>query len=424
MKTDPWWWEQAPRSESSDPLPAESDVVIIGSGYTGLSAARTLLQAGRSVVIVEQGALGEGASTRNGGMMGNGHKVGYEALVRRYDHETAMRVLQEGVDSLNFASALIESENIDCDFERCGRFRGAWTPQDYSTMAHDVDWMNQNLDVEASIVEKSEQHREVATDRYHGGCVYHNHASVQPARFHQGLLQSVRNAGAVISSRNPALSIEPSTNGSQVVTALGRVRARDVIIATNGYRAALSQRWRRASVPVASFLIRTEPLGEGVAQSLIPGERMIVETRSRFGYYRLSPDRQSIIFGGRAFLKKTDVRDSRIVLENLMLTLFPNIESVDVSHSWTGFVAMTKDSIPHIASVDRGVTVVGGYNGSGVAMAPYLGHKAAQLILGTGEESVFTKIPLKSFPLYTGNAWFLRPLEQWYRVLDRREKSV
>lgn len=424
VNTDPWWWEAAPRLTRNDELPPSTDVAIVGSGYTGLSAALTLLRAGRSVVIVEQGRLGEGASSRNGGMMGSGHKVGYGKLKKQYGHELAMRILQEGLDSLEFAKELISTEQIECDFVQSGRFRGAWKPADYDAMAKDIDWMSSHLGLNASMVSKSEQHREVATDRYHGGCVFHDHASVHPGRFHQGLLARVIEAGAVISCENPALAIETTGSVPELVTAKGRIKAGHIIIATNGYRAALSPVWRRATIPTASFIIRTEPLGSGVAQSLIPGGRLIVETRSRFGYYRLSPDQQSIVFGGRAFLKKTDVRQSCGILKGVLASLFPALGEFEVSHSWTGFVAMTRDGVPHLADVDKGVTVVGGYNGSGVAMAPYLGEKAARHILGDTEgQTVFSQIPLKSFPLYTGNTWFLRPLEEWYRVRDWREGS-
>lgn len=421
----PWWWDAAPPRLVEDPLPAEVDVTIVGAGFTGLSAALYLLRAGLSVALIEQSRPGEGASSRNGGMLGHSHKVGYGALRNRFGHETAQRILQEGMASLAFTQNLIAQEKIVCDYQPCGRFRGAWTTRDYDAMASDIEWMQLNVGLNASMLTRAEQHREVNTDRYQGGCVFHDHGSVHPGLLHAGLLDRVIQAGGVISSRNSALSITTDKSRKKLTTAHGDIRSRHIVLATNGYRTRLNQRWRRASVPVSSYLIATEPLGEGVAQSLIPGGRMIVESRKRFGYYRISPDGQRLVFGGRAALEQISTKKSQQVLRDMMVDLFPALKNVEVTHSWTGLVAMTRDSVPHIARLEDGVYVAGGYNGSGVAMAPYLGHKLGQMIAADPQaKTVFAEIPLLSVPLYSGNPWFLKPLNQYYRALDKRQGSL
>jgi len=329
---NPWWWEAAPLQTPTSKLPDKADVVIVGGGYTGLSAALQLLRHDLSVAIVEQARPGEGASSRNGGMLGSGHKLSYGAMQKRFGHDTALRILQEGIDSLHFTRELIQREKIECHLDLCGRFRGAWTQQDYQDMADDVAWMREHVGLNASMVSESDQYAEVNTERYHGGCIYHDHGSLHPGLFHAGLLERVLQAGGVISCENQALAI--STDGARKVltTSLGEIRARHIILATNGYRTGLNARWRKSSVPVASYLIATEELPEGVAEELIPSNRMIVESRKRFGYYRRSPDGRRIIFGGRAALDTIDTDKSQAVLRDVMVDLFPM--AYRTSHAW------------------------------------------------------------------------------------------
>lgn len=421
----PWWWEAATPSCIEHELPPEVDVTIVGAGFTGLSAALYLLRSGLSVALVEQHRAGEGASSRNGGMMGHSHKVGYSALSKRFGHDIALRILQEGMSSLEHTRKLIQSEKLDCHYDPCGRFRGAWTQQDFDSMAADVEWMQQNVGLNASMLTRAEQHREVNTERYQGGCVFHDHGSVHPGLFHAGLLERVVESGGIVSCRNSALAISTEGSRKRLATSKGDILSRHIILATNGYRTALNQRWRRATVPVSSYLIATEPLGDGVAQSLIPGGRMIVESRKRYGYYRLSPDKQRLVFGGRAALEQIDTTKSLHILRDMMVDLFPKLSGAAITHSWSGLVAMTRDSVPHIARLEDGVYVAGGYNGSGVAMAPYLGHKLGQMIAADPDaKTVFAEIPLLSVPLYSGNPWFLKPLNQYYKALDRRQGSL
>lgn len=421
---DPWWWEAAAPRDIHATLPNDADVVIVGAGYTGLSAALQLLRHNLSVVIVDQARPGEGASSRNGGMLGSGHKIGYASLKKRFGHEAALRILREGLASLRYTRDLIATENIDCCFNSCGRFRGAWTPRDFSAMRSEIEWMSENIGLNASMISKTQQASEVRTRRYHGGCIYHDHASVHPGLFHAGLLERVIQAGGVLSCENQALSFETIGARKVLTTSQGDIRSRYIILATNGYRTGLSPRWRCATIPVSSYLIATEQLSAELVQSLIPNNRMIVESRKRFGYYRQSPDGQRIIFGGRAALEKIDTEKSQRILFDVMVDLFPELASVKVSHSWSGLVCMTLDSVPHIAELEDGVFVVGGYNGSGVAMAPYLGHKMAHMICDKPEgKTVFAEIPLRSVPFYNGNPWFLKPLHHYYRVLDRRQGS-
>ncbi len=421
---EPFWWEAAaPAALAQTPLPARVDIAVIGAGFTGLSAALFLLRAGRSVVVLDADAPGQGASTRNGGMIGSGHRVGLGKLSRRYGRRTALTLLKEGLAALDFTTDLIERERIACHLVRSGRFRGAWRPADYDVMGRELDGLRRAISLDADLVPRAEQHREIATDAYHGGIIYHRHGGLHPALFHQGLLARVHEAGGAVAGRTPVTAVLSDTCDFEVTTPRGRISAREVVVATNGYTGALTPALRRRLVPVPSYMIATEPLPPGTLERLVPGRRMIVESRSRHCYFRPSPDGRRLLFGGRAAVNVVDTRDSAQILHRLMRDIFPELSNVKSSHSWRGFVAFSRDHLPHLGRRD-GVHYALAYNGSGVAMAPYLGYRVAQKVLGNSEGgSPFDATPFPAIPFYNGRPWFLPALELAYRWRDRREGS-
>ncbi len=428
VRFEPWWREAAPPSTPSlEPLPARIDVAVIGAGFTGLSAALSLARAGRGVLVLEAGDPGNGGSVRNGGMVGSGHRVGFGELAPKYGRQAAIDILKEGMASLDFTTGLIERENIDCQWVRSGRFRAAWRSTDYETLAREMEEVRGLIGLDADMVPRSEQHREVVTDSYHGGCVYHAHGALHPGLFHQGLLDRAREAGAQVAGDTPVTAITKNGPGNgknvTIATPRGAIEARDVIVATNAYTGPATPRLRRRIVPVGSYVIATEPLDPGVVDGIIPNRRMIVETRFRHCYYRPSPDGRRIIFGGRAALRMIGETASAAVLRSLMVGLFPALADVKISHSWSGSVGFTRQTLPHIGGHDH-IFHAMGYCGSGVAMAPYLGHKAAMKVLGSDEgRTAFDGLPFSAVPFYTGTPWFLPFLDAYYSYKDRLQGS-
>jgi glycine/D-amino acid oxidase-like deaminating enzyme len=423
LRLEPWWWQAAGPRPAGGSLPAAVDVAVLGAGFTGLSAALVLARAGRSVLVLDAGEPGGGASTRNGGMIGSGHRVGLATLVRRFGRQAAVALLGEGVAALDFTADLIAREEIACHFARCGRFRAAWRPEDYEAMGREIEELKAAVGLEAHMVPRAEQHREVASDAYHGGCVYPRHGGLHPGLFHRGLLDRVAAAGGAVMGLTAVDGIARATGGFDLATSRGRLRAQEVIVATNGYTGAATPGFRRRLVPVASFLIATEVLGRDRVAALIPGGRMIVESRERHCYYRAAPDGERLLFGGRAGLRPRNLLASAQVLHGLMTGLFPDLAAVKITHSWSGFVAMSRGQLPHLGQVD-GLHYALGYNGSGVAMAPYLGAKIGHKLLGRPEaRSPFEDTPFKPLPLYRGRPWFLPLLELKSRLIDRRQGS-
>jgi glycine/D-amino acid oxidase-like deaminating enzyme len=417
---DPYWWDAAPREPPAEvPLPARCAVALVGAGYTGLSAALTLARAGRSVVVLEALSPGEGASSRSGGMIGHGHRLSYTKLIERFGAQQAKDLIREGIASLEFAKKLIGDEKIDCDLQVTGRLRGAWTTADFDAMQKDAMALQRDLDLPIDILGKSDMRSEIDADCYQGGLIFRSHGGVHPARFQQGLLQRAREAGAKVIGFTPVTGVRREGERFDVQTSYGRIDAGALIVATNGYTGRATQALARRLVAIPSFLIATAPIGIERVRSLIPNFRMIVETREKHLYYRPSPDRTRIVLGGRAALHPIplEVAGARLLKE--LRAIFPSLIDVDISHAWTGNVAMTRSDLPGIGQRD-GIWYALGCNGSGVALMPYLGHKLALKILGRPEgRTAFDDIPFTAVPLYSGNAWFRPLMTWWFQARDK-----
>ncbi len=420
-KLEPYWWEAAPRpSLAPAALPARADVAVIGSGFSGLSAALTLVRAGRSVVVLEAGAPGHGASSRNGGMCGGAFKVPFSALARRCGLARATAIYREGRAALDYLAELIEREQIHCHFARMGRFVGAWTPGHYETMAREGELLRKHVGLEAEMIPRREQHAEIDTDVYHGGRLIPGDGGLHPGLYHQGLLERATASGVDVAAETPATTIARDDGGFTVASPRGRLVARNVIVATNGYTGEATPRLRRRLVPVGSFMIATEPLAPALMARLIPRGRMLADSKRILYYFRPSPDGRRLLFGGRAaYGRSEDLRATGARLHRFMSRVFPELAGARITHSWGGNVAFTFDRLPH-GGVRDGVHYALGYCGSGVVKATWLGHKAALNVLGAPEaDSALWGGDFPTVPGYNGTPWFLAFVSAWYNVQDR-----
>lgn len=423
FKAEPYWWDRTPRPDLPEQsLPSRVDVAIVGSGYTGLSAALQTARAGRDTVLFDAEAAGWGCSARNGGQIGDRVKSSYDELVSSYGKERAFAICKEVQDALAWTGDFIREERIDCDFKVCGRFHAAHQPAAYEMMARKIADQPKGLEVEAYMVPASEQYGELGTDAYHGGVVYPHHASVDPARYHQALLERAQIAGARVFPFCPVTAIAREGEGFRLTTPKGLVLARDVLVATNGYTGNLTPWQQRRVIPIGSYMIATEPLKDGLMDRLFPTDRMVSDSRRLVYYYRTSPDRSRVVFGGRVSLKETDALISGPLLHAELCRIFPDLADVRLSHSWFGFVAYTFDKLPHVGQQD-GLYYAMGYCGTGVAMACYLGMRVGQQMLGMKEgRTVFSDLGFQTRPLYYGDPWFLAPSIRYYRWRDAQNR--
>ena len=420
FKSTPYWWDQVPRPVLPDAsLPAKVDVAIVGSGYTGLSAALQTARGGRDTLVLDAEDAGWGCSTRNGGQISTSIKPDFDELSRRHGPERAFAIIREGQKSLAWIADFVASERIDCDFRVAGRFHAAHNPAQYEALARRVQNQPKGLAVEAQLVSRAEQRRELGTDAYFGGVVYTRHASVHPAKFHQGLLDRVLAAGGRVLPRCPVTGIRHEGDGFLLQTPQGTVAARTAVIATNGYTGRLTPWLQRRVIPIGSYIIATEPLSRDLMARLMPRDRIVSDTRKVVYYYRAAPDGSRILFGGRVSHGETDARVSGPLLHAELARIFPELASARVSHSWSGFVAYTFDEFAHMGQRD-GLFYAMGYCGSGVGMAAYLGMRIGQQVLGRPEgATAFDNLDFQSRPYYFGNPWFLAPSIMYYRWRDR-----
>jgi len=423
-KLTPFWWDDVPRpSLPATQPPAKADVVVVGSGYTGLAAALQTARGGRHTVVLDAEDAGFGCSTRNGGQISTSIKPGYHALARRFGAERAFRIVQEGRNSLAWVGAFVTDEGIDCDFRTCGRFHAAHNPARYEALARMLTAQPKDLQIAAHMVPRAEQAGELGTDVYCGGIVYEHHASVHPARFHQRLLDRVLQAGATVIPHCPATAIHRAGAGFRIDCAGASIAARNVVVATNGYTGRLVPWLRRRVIPIGSYIIATEPIPAPTMARLMPRDRVISDTRKVVYYYRPSPDGRRILFGGRVSYNETDPRRSGPPLHAEMARIFPDLADTRISHSWAGFVAYTFDEMMHVGERD-GLFYAMGYCGSGVGMAGYLGTRIGQQVLGRPEgATALDNLPFESRPYYWGNPWFLAPSVAYYRWRDRSMRT-
>jgi len=413
----PLWMQNADMPPpSSQPLPSRVDVLVIGAGYTGLSAARETAQAGRSTLVLDAGEMGAGCSSRNGGQVAYSIKPSFHTLKAKFGADSAFGICREGLDAVAYLRSL--ATEIDCDWREDGCFFGAHTARHYRQMARDAENQPRGLEQRISVVSKADQHSEIASDFYHGGCVYHDDASVDPTRLLLALLGRARDGGARVMDRCPVGAINPTRDGFEALTPRGVVHARQVLLATNGYSGPLSPWHRRRVIPIGSYQIATEPLGADRVRALIPRGRNIVDSRRVVVYFRPSADGERIIFGGRAALAEKDPLACEPRLRRMLARIFPELKSVRASHAWVGWVAYTFDTLPHLGQHD-GMYYCMGYCGQGVPLAPYFGRRIGQQMLGLKEgRTALDGLPFPSRPYYHGKPWFLAPSVFAYRLLD------
>ena len=420
-KLTPYWWDDVPRPALPDaPLPATVDVAVIGAGYTGLHAALQTARGGRSTLVLDAEEAGWGCSTRNGGQVSTSIKPAFDQLARRHGAQRAFDILREGQQSLAWIAEFVQRENIHCDFGRVGRFHAAHNAAQYEALAARIATQPKGLEVEAHVVPRSGQRSELGTDAYWGGVVYSGHCSVHPARYHQGLLERAMAAGAQVAPRCPVTGIDKQGGLMRVNTPRGPVLARDVVVATNGYTGVVTPWLQRRVIPIGSYMIATEPLPAGMMDRLIPNNRIVSDTRKVVYYYRSSPDRGRVLFGGRVSHRETDPRVSGPKLHADMARLFPELKQTRISHSWCGLVAYTFDELMHVGK-HEGLHYAMGYCGAGVGTASYFGMRIGQQVLGLKEgRTALDGLAFQTRPLYRGNPWFLAPSVAYYRWRDSR----
>ncbi len=416
---------QFPLMDAGRSLPEVVDVAVIGAGFTGLSAARTLAKRGARVAVLESRTIGWGASSRNGGMVLTGMKLGVNKLRSKYGQERTKQMYRASLASIGCVEQIVKEEKIDCDFCRGGHLEVACKQKHFDNYQRQAELIEVEFNHKLRVVQKSELGEEIGSTVYFGGMVDESSAGCNPARYIAGLAASVLKAGADIFEHTYVEGIQRESRqgelGWNLCTTKGPLWAHEIFLGTSGYTGSATPALRNKLIPIGSFIITTEVLPRALAQELNPRNRMIYDSKNFLHYYRLTPDGR-MLFGGRAaFFPESDqtVRRSAEILRQGMIHIHPQLTDARIEHVWGGTLDFAFDIMPHAGQID-GMYYAVGYAGHGVAMATYQGQKVAEMMAGDQVENPFVGIPFPGAPfgLYNGKPWFLPLAGAWYKFLD------
>ncbi len=420
LKDIPYWWDTAPTlpNLAIRSLPANADVVVIGSGYTGLSAARILALRGVNVVVLEKETFGWGASSRNGGQVLTGLKWGPSALIEKVGLTRAKELYAASLASTKYLEDLIAEENIGCEYTRSGHLEAAWKGSHFQHYQHEQEVLAREFNHQVKLIDRQDQPSELGSQRYHGLLVDEDSGALHPARYARGLAICASGSGALLFENTPATKIMRTGPQYAVVTPQGTITADNVLVATNGYTDEAAREIGQRVFPLGSYMIATEPLPADLAAKLIPHRRVVFDSKQYLYYFRLSSDNR-MLFGGRADYQSPtaeSTRQSAKILRRGMVKVFPELKEVPIEYAWSGNICVTRDFFPRMGQHD-GIYYALGYAGHGVAMATYLGGQIANIMCGAPSKNPFKDLPFDPLPFYYGKSF--RPFGAlYYKLLD------
>ena len=395
------------------------DVCVIGAGFTGLSAALHLAQAGLDVVLLDAHRVGWGASGRNGGQVGSGQRVEQDELEKRYGSEAAHHLWDIGEESKAIVKSLISEHAIDCDYKpgimHCmHRERYVAEAREYA------DKLQNAYDYEhIQFIARDEMREMVGSPGYFGGTLDSDAGHLHPLKFVFGLARAAVAAGVRIFEQSP---VESYTSGDPclVKTAAGEVRSGYVVLACNGYLGDLDKSVAARVMPINNFIIATEPLGDAGARELIRDDVAVADSRFVINYFRLSADKR-LLFGGGENYSYQFPSDIKTFVKKPMLEIYPQLGDVKIDYGWGGTLGITMNRMPHIARLAPTVLSASGYSGHGVAMATLAGKLLCDAIIASSAGfDVMAKVPTLRFPGGAAMRWPLLVLAMtWYSLRDR-----
>ena len=419
------WAATATPAAALPPLQGEerADVCVIGGGFTGVSAALHAAEGGASVVLLEAGRVGSGASGRNGGQVIPGLKLDPREIEARFGAERGGRLTELVGGSADFVFDLVRRHRIECDARQDGWLKACHSEAALRAATLTArDWSRRGAAVEE--IDRVRIAELTGTGAYLGGFVDHRGGVVQPLSYVRGLARAAGHAGVRLYERSPAAT--PRRDGSAwvVSTPSGSVRAARVVIGTNGYTDLAGARgpWpglARTVIPVHSYIAATRPLADDLRHTILPKGQAVSDSRRLLRYFRLDAAGRLLMGGRGAMRESTDRSDYASIIASA-LELYPALVGCDWEFVWGGKVAVTLDHLPHLHELAPGVHAALGYNGRGVAMATLMGSVLADRVLGRGAP-VFPESSLRPVPLHRWRRPVFEIAVAWKRTLDRLE---
>lgn len=423
MKLESFWQATAPQFQgaATGALPATASVVVIGGGFTGVSAALNLARSGIDVVLLESGDIMGQASARNGGHCNTGVAQNFADLVASQGLEQASRFYRAYDDAVSYVEQLVREERIDCDFRLCGKLKLASKASHFGGLRSAWQLMRDTVDPEIELISRDEIHREIGSDTFHGGLLQKRGGQMHMGKFGIGLAEVAAHSGAKIFPHHAVTGLTRLDGyRHRVTTPKGEIVADKVFMATGVSNEGPFPWFQRRIVPVGSFIVVTEPLGDALLNQVLPRDRTYVTSLNIGNYFRTTADRR-LVFGGRArFAVSNPTSDSRSgqVLRAAMTALFPQLANVGIDYCWGGMVDMSADRLPHAGEHD-GVFYSLGYSGHGTQMSTWMGRVMADVLAEKRDENPWRREHWPALPGYHGKPWFLPLAGLYYKAKDR-----
>jgi gamma-glutamylputrescine oxidase len=398
---------------------AVADVCVVGGGFTGLSAALHLAERGYKVVLLEAAKIGWGASGRNGGQINTGLRKSPQDLVAAFGLQRAKALFDLSEEARALIRDRVARHQIKCDL-KSGTMLAASKRRDLGWMEDEVRCLDQQMDYHhAQMLDRDAARRVIGSDIFHGAISDRGGGHLHPLNYALGLATAAIAAGASVHEQSKVTAIDTVAGGHLVRSAQGQVRATYVVLGCNAYLGDLEPRIAGKIMPIANYIIGTEPLSEAEATSLIANDACVCDTKFVVSYYRLSADRR-LLFGGGETYTPTPPHNIPAFVRPYMLRIYPQLAGKRIDYGWGGMLAITMSRLPHIGRSGN-LFYAHGYSGQGVATTGIAGKLIAEAVAGTAERfDVFAGIRHQTFP---GGTLLRHPLlvlaMLWYAMRDR-----
>ena len=414
-----WYAASAEPLPLQPPLqePVEADIAILGAGYTGLSAALALAEAGYRVRVLEAQRVGWGASGRNGGQAIVGYGCEQDSIEKLVGMSAARQLFDFSRDGMNLLQQRLQRYAIDCDW-RDGHAHVPLNSRQQRALQESIEHMDRHYDYPLQWWDRERLRSVLGSNLYLGAMFDPASGHLHPLKYALGLARACRQAGVVIHEHSPVTRLQ---RGPKPVlhTASGSVRAEHVVLAGNAWLRGIAPELETRIMPVGTYVGATPPLGDALATQLIGNDMAVADCNWALDYYRLSAD-QRLLFGGRASYSSLPPPGLKRLMTRRMQRVFPQLRGVELEYLWGGYIDISLNRAPHWGRLAPNLYFAQGFSGHGVAAAGLAGHVIAEAIKGQSQRlDVYEKIPHQRFP---GGRLLRTPLlvaaMSWYRLRD------
>lgn len=395
----------------------QTDVIIVGAGFTGISASLHLQQKGYNSIVLEQETVGWGASGRNGGMLLPGYKPTLVELADKWGVDEAKQLNDLSIESLRLVEQLTKDYQIDCSLQKTGHVVAAFKPKHFEGMKNESEFINKNFGYETKIIEKNDMGEVIGSKTYHGGLEDPLSYSFHPLNYVRGLAEAAESHGAKIYEKSKVINVKRDSGYVEVFTESGKVKAKELILATDAYSEKIMKPLHRGILSISSQIIATEILPESTLKRLLPKGQMIFDTSNFLYYFRRTADSR-IAFGGGDIIPNRGESAYKEVYE-AMINVFPELKGCKVNYRWDGLIGVTRDMFPVLGKMEDGTFFAAGYCGHGASLATLFGKLLAQCIVKENEDMYrFGEMKLKPFPFSNQKGLLINLASKYHRLLD------